>query len=82
MGVVLLWPDRGALRLRKDRICFYAHVLIALLLPTMVTAAPPNFVRTLGALPPIFALPGIGVATLFNRLQLIHHRGTEGTEKI
>jgi hypothetical protein len=38
--------------------------LVVLLLPTMVTAAPPNFVRTLGALPPIFALPGVGVCTL------------------
>ena len=55
---VALW------RWRKPEYAFTLMWLVTLLMPTMVTAAPPNFVRTLGALPPIFALPGIGVTTV------------------
>ena len=53
---VALW------RWRKPAYAFMLLWLVALLLPTMVTAAPPNFVRTLGALPAIFCFPGIAVA--------------------
>jgi len=55
---VALW------RWRKPEYAFTLMWLVTLLMPTMVTAAPPNFVRTLGALPPIFTLPGIGVSTV------------------
>lgn len=59
MGLgVTLW------RWRKPEYAFMLLWLVALLLPTTVTAAPPNFVRTLGALPAIFVLPGIGAARL------------------
>jgi hypothetical protein len=36
--------------------------LIVMLTPSLVTIEAPNFVRTLGALPPVMILPGIGVA--------------------
>lgn len=55
---VALW------RWRKPAYAFMLFWLVALLLPTMVTAAPPNFVRTLGALPAIFCFPGIAVAAV------------------
>jgi hypothetical protein len=45
----------------------YAFVLIGsvvLLSPAMVTAEPPAFVRALGALPALFAFPGIGAAAI------------------
>lgn len=53
---VALW------RWRRPAYAFMLLWLVALLLPTMVTAAPPNFVRTLGALPAIYCFPGIAVA--------------------
>jgi hypothetical protein len=68
---VALW------RWRKPEYAFVMLWLVALLAPTIVTAAPPNFVRTLGALPPIFALPGIGAVALFNGMQSIYRKGAE-----
>lgn len=62
---VTLW------RWRKPAYAFMLLWLVALLLPTMVTAAPPNFVRTLGALPAIFAFPGIAVAAALPFLKQI-----------
>jgi len=58
-------------RWRKPEYAFMLLWLVALLLPAMVTAAPPNFVRTLGALPPIFAFPGIAAATLSHWVQTL-----------
>jgi len=51
-------------RWRRSEYAFLLIWLAALLTPTMVTAGPPNFVRALGALPPIMAMPGVGVAAL------------------
>lgn len=68
---VALW------RWRKPEYAFVLLWLVALLAPTMVTAAPPNFVRTLGALPPIFALPGVGAVALFNEMQFVHRKDAE-----
>ena len=48
--------------------------LIVMLTPSLVTIEAPNFVRTLGALPPVMILPGIGVAWCRERLA----RWTEG----
>ncbi len=56
---------------RKPEYAFMLLWLVALLLPAMVTAAPPNFVRTLGALPPIFAFPGIAAAALSHWAQTL-----------
>jgi len=56
--------------------------LVALLVPTVVTAAPPNFVRALGALPPIFALPGLGAGALVSGRRFFHRRGAQSAEKI
>jgi hypothetical protein len=42
--------------------------LIVMLTPSLVTIEAPNFVRTLGALPPVMVLPGIGVAWCRERL--------------
>jgi hypothetical protein len=72
---VALW------RWRKPEYAFALLWLVALLAPTMVTAAPPNFVRSLGALPPIFALPGIGAVALFNGMQFFRRRISESAEK-
>jgi 4-amino-4-deoxy-L-arabinose transferase-like glycosyltransferase len=55
-------------RWRKPEVAFVLMWLVTLLVPTMVTAAPPNFVRALGALPPIFALPGLGATELISVL--------------
>jgi 4-amino-4-deoxy-L-arabinose transferase-like glycosyltransferase len=73
---VALW------RWRKPEYAFVLLWLVALLAPTVVTAAPPNFVRTLGALPPIFALPGIGAVALFNGMRFVHRRGAEKSYRI
>jgi 4-amino-4-deoxy-L-arabinose transferase-like glycosyltransferase len=63
---VALW------RWRKPEFAFVLMWLVTLLVPTMVTAAPPNFVRALGALPPVFALAGIGAAEL---ISVVNRRG-------
>lgn len=55
-------------RWRKPEYAFVVMWLVVLLAPTVVTAAPPNFVRALGALPPIFGLPGISAAELLSVL--------------
>ena len=65
---VALW------RWRKPEYAFMLLWLVALLLPTMVTAAPPNFVRALGALPAIFCFPGIGAAALSNGMRALSRR--------
>jgi 4-amino-4-deoxy-L-arabinose transferase-like glycosyltransferase len=49
----------------------YALALIwigAMLIPTLVTTGAPNFTRALGALPLVFALPGLAVEWLLFRL--------------
>ena len=40
----------------------------AMLIPTLVTSGAPNFTRTLGALPMVFALPGLAVEWLSFKL--------------
>ena len=74
--VVALWAWR------KPEFAFMLMWLVALLVPTMVTAAPPNFVRALGALPPIFALSGLGAGAFVSGRRFFHHRGAESAEKI
>jgi hypothetical protein len=42
--------------------------IVAMLIPTLVTTGAPNFTRALGALPMVFALPGLAVEWLLFRL--------------
>ena len=51
-------------RWRKPEYAFVLLWLVTLLTPVIVTAGAPAFVRALGALPAIYAFPGIGVAAL------------------
>jgi hypothetical protein len=60
---------------RKPEFAFMLMWLVVLLVPTVVTAAPPNFVRTLGALPPIFALCGLGAGALASGRRFFRRSG-------
>jgi hypothetical protein len=51
-------------RFRRPEYALALTWLGAMLVPTIVTAGAPNFTRTLGALPIVFALPGIAIARL------------------
>lgn len=55
------------LRWRDPRCGFLLLWLGVMLTPTLVTADAPNFVRALGALPAVMALPGLGVVALAGR---------------
>ncbi len=48
-------------RLRQPRYALALMWIGAMLIPTIVTTGAPNFTRTLGALPMVFAMPGIAV---------------------
>ena len=53
-------------RLRQPRYVLALLWIGVMLIPTIVTTGAPNFTRTLGALPMVFAMPGIAVeASLF-----------------
>jgi len=67
----LLFVTGFAIALLRLRQPPYALALIwigAMLIPTIVTAGAPNFTRTLGALPMVFALPGIAVEWAVSRV--------------
>jgi 4-amino-4-deoxy-L-arabinose transferase-like glycosyltransferase len=51
-------------RLRQPRYVLALLWIGVMLIPTIVTTGAPNFTRTLGALPMVFAMPGIAVETL------------------
>ncbi len=51
-------------RLRQPRYVLALLWIGVLLVPTIVTTGAPNFTRTLGALPMVFAMPGIAVEAL------------------
>jgi 4-amino-4-deoxy-L-arabinose transferase-like glycosyltransferase len=51
-------------RLRQPRYVLALLWIGVMLIPTIVTSGAPNFTRTLGALPMVFALPGIAVEAL------------------
>ena len=57
------------LQLRDARYAFTLLWLGVMLSPTLVTTDAPNFVRSLGALPAVMLLPGIGAAWLMSRAQ-------------
>ena len=48
-------------RFRQPRYVLALIWIGAMLIPTIVTTGAPNFTRTLGALPMVFAMPGIAV---------------------
>jgi len=48
-------------RVRQPRYALALLWIGAMLIPTIVTTGAPNFTRTLGALPLVFAMPGIAV---------------------
>ena len=51
-------------RLRQPRYVLALLWIGVMLIPTIVTTGAPNFTRTLGALPMVFAMPGIAVEAL------------------
>jgi 4-amino-4-deoxy-L-arabinose transferase-like glycosyltransferase len=51
-------------RLRQPRYVLALLWIGVMLIPTIVTTGAPNFTRTLGALPLVFAMPGIAVEAL------------------
>ncbi len=51
-------------RLRQPRYVLALMWIAVMLLPTIFSTGAPNFTRTLGALPMVFAMPGIAVETL------------------
>jgi hypothetical protein len=51
-------------RLRQPRYVLALMWIGVMLIPTIVTTGAPNFTRTLGALPMVFAMPGIAVEAL------------------
>jgi 4-amino-4-deoxy-L-arabinose transferase-like glycosyltransferase len=51
-------------RLRQPRYVLALLWIGVMLIPTIVTTGAPNFTRTLGALPMVFAMPGIAVETV------------------
>jgi 4-amino-4-deoxy-L-arabinose transferase-like glycosyltransferase len=51
-------------RLRQPRYMLALLWIGVMLVPTIVTTGAPNFTRTLGALPMVFAMPGIAVEAL------------------
>lgn len=48
-------------KLRQPRYALALMWIGAMLIPTIVTTGAPNFTRTLGALPMVFAMPGLAV---------------------
>ncbi|HLF26051.1 MAG TPA: glycosyltransferase family 39 protein [Anaerolineae bacterium] len=58
----------AALRFRRLPYALAVIWIGAMLIPTVVTAGAPNFTRALGALPMVFALPGIAVEWLWRNL--------------
>jgi 4-amino-4-deoxy-L-arabinose transferase-like glycosyltransferase len=52
------------MRLRQPRYVLALMWIGVMLIPTIVTTGAPNFTRTLGALPMVFAMPGIAVEAL------------------
>jgi 4-amino-4-deoxy-L-arabinose transferase-like glycosyltransferase len=51
-------------RLRQPRYALALLWIAVMLIPTIVTTGAPNFTRTLGALPMVFAMPGLAVEAL------------------
>ena len=51
-------------RLRQPRYVLALLWIAVMLIPSIVTTGAPNFTRTLGALPMVFAVPGIAVEAL------------------
>lgn len=61
-------------RLRDVRYAMLVIWLGVMVIPSVVTTEAPNFVRTLGALPAVMALPGLGAWALVQNLHKIDGR--------